>query len=106
MTASVSSGDLVSDASPPLAWLRDLLWPASAGFRTSIERADGDTGRRDPRVVRASFRLEPNPPGPVVEASGRRIPSSVQRRDVPVRTDPEACGRGLDQIGRRLRTFA
>ena len=45
MTASVSSGDLVSDASPPLAWLRDLVWPASAGFRTSIERAAGDAGR-------------------------------------------------------------
>lgn len=45
MTASLSSGDLVSDASPPLAWLRDLLWPDWAGFRTSVERTDGDAGR-------------------------------------------------------------
>ena len=44
MTASISSGDVVMDASPALAWLRDLVWPDSAGFRTSIERVPGDTG--------------------------------------------------------------
>ena len=44
MTASISSGDVVMDASPALAWLRDLVWPDSAGFRTSIERVPGDVG--------------------------------------------------------------
>ena len=88
-TASISSGDVVLDASPRSPGCEISCGPIRRFRRASSGlRATPDPKRSQ---VRASFGLQPHPPGPDVETNGRDS-FSIQRRDVIVRTDPEACG--------------
>ena len=92
MTASVSSGDLVSDASPPLAWLRDLLGPPPPGSGRASSGGPATPARALAWYAFPRFRAQHSSPPRRSERAAH--PSSVQRRHVAVRSDPEAGCRG------------